>query len=66
MNDLFDAGAAPIPLEAQIECVLREISFRERVYKRRVSEGKMTQHLADEQLAAMRAVLTTLQGLRPA
>jgi hypothetical protein len=34
--------------------------MRERVYPRRVADGKMTQALADDELAAMRAVLQTL------
>lgn len=53
----------PVPLTDQIECVLRELGYRERVYARRVAEGKMTQKLADQELERMRAVLGTLQGL---
>lgn len=40
------------------EAIAREIKQREHVYPRRVSEGKMTQKLADYQLAVMRAIGT--------
>lgn len=53
----------PISIEQQIACVRREIGYRERVYARRISDGKMTQKLADRELAAMRAVLATLEAL---
>lgn len=45
----------------QIEAVRRELKLRESVYPRRVSDGKMTQALADRELARMRAVLRTLE-----
>lgn len=64
MSDGLFQDPLPITIEAQIECVQREINMRERVYPRRVADGKMTQALAAEQLELMRAVLTTLQGLR--
>lgn len=50
-----------VDLPAQIACVKREISFRERCYPRWISQGKMTQGKADNELAAMRAVLATLE-----
>lgn len=59
-TDLYGA-ALPIPLAAQIACVEREIGMRERVYKRRVADGKMKQQAADDEIAAMRAVLVTLR-----
>lgn len=49
-----------VPLADQIACVRREIGMRERVYKRWVSDQKMSQHKADTELEAMRAVLETL------
>ncbi|MBE7420666.1 MAG: hypothetical protein HS128_23465 [Ideonella sp.] len=53
----------PISIEQQIAAVQREIRMREHVYPRRISDGKMTQKLADRELAAMRAVLATLETL---
>jgi hypothetical protein len=53
-------------LEQQIACVLREIDMRLRTYPRWVKERRMLQSKADHELAAMRAVLTTLQGLQQA
>src|SRR5260370_41456309 len=47
----------------QIRCVRREIVMREFVYPRRVSSAKMKQETADRELAAMRAVLATLEEL---
>lgn len=61
MSDMFES--APIPLTAQIACVEREIAMRERVYPRRVASGKLAQGKADQEIAAMRAVLATLKGL---
>ena len=55
MNELF-----PIGLPEQIAAVEREIALRRRVYPRRVADRKMTQALADKQIAAMSAVLDTL------
>lgn len=51
-----------VPLAEQIACVEREIRMRSRVYPRFVAGGRMTQHKADAELAAMRAVLVTLQA----
>lgn len=50
-------------LPDQIACVRREISMRERVYPRWVADKRMTQAHADRELAAMRAVLDTLNTL---
>jgi hypothetical protein len=60
-NSLFPG--APIPIEAQIACVERELGFRHRVYERRVKDGKMTQAKADSEIEAMTAVLETLRNL---
>jgi hypothetical protein len=54
----------PIGLPEQIACVEREIALRHRVYPRRVADRKMTQALADKQIAAMSAVLETLLFVR--
>jgi predicted nucleotidyltransferase len=64
LDDLFPQ--AEIPLEAQIKCVQREITFRRRVYARRVSQGRMSEVFADQQIRLMKAVLKTLQELRNA
>lgn len=61
-TDLFPQ--AEIPLEAQIKCVEREITFRRRVYARRISQGRMSEIFADQQIKLMTAVLETLKGLR--
>ena len=53
-----------IPLADQITCVRREIGMRERVYPKWVTGGRMKQEAADRELAAMRAVLATLEALR--
>lgn len=45
----------------QIACVKREIAMRAKVYPRWVANEKMTQAKADAELAAMRAVLSTLE-----
>jgi hypothetical protein len=53
-----------VSLADQIASVQREIAMRERVYPKWVSAGRMKQVAADRELAAMRAVLATLEALR--
>lgn len=60
MPDLF------VPtLVDQIACVRREIGMRERVYPRRVADGKMKPAAADRELETMCAVLATLLSIKP-
>ena len=47
-------------VDEQISCVERELRYREHVYQRRVGEKKMSQALADREMARMKAVLATL------
>ncbi len=54
---------APIPLEAQIAEVRREIAMRIRVYGRWVEQRKMKQSKADAQIELMRAVEESLKEL---
>jgi len=54
----------PISLEQQIKCVGREIGLRRNVYPKFLMSGRITQEKADYEIAAMEAVLATLQGLR--
>lgn len=49
-----------IDLETQLECVKREIAMRKRVYPRWIEQGRMTQKKADDEIAAMEAVLETV------
>lgn len=51
----------PVSIERQIECVKREIAMRERVYPRWVQSGKMTKLVADDEIAAMKSALITLE-----
>ncbi len=63
MTDLL-AGAEPeITLAEQIRCVTREIAMREAGYKRWVKTGRMTEPKAQREIAVMKAVLATLEGL---
>lgn len=66
-SSLF-AGNEPMPitLEAQIACAENEIRMRLRVYPRLVGNNKLTQKKADDEVAAMRAILRTLTGLQQA
>lgn len=51
-----------ITLNEQISCVKREIAMRERVYPHWVGSGKVRDDKAKHELAAMRAVLETLEA----
>ena len=62
MTDLFPD--AEIPLEAQIECVERDLRMRQRVYERQVARGNMSQKQADREITLMTAVLMTLKSLQ--
>ena len=57
-------GKQSITLEAQIKSVEREIAMRAAVYPKWVLSKRMSQEKADHELAAMRAVLVTLNGLK--
>lgn len=67
-----DRGATPnlfpdaegVTLEQQIAAVAREIKLRENCYPKWVEGRRMKQATADHELAAMRAVLLTLQAAR--
>ena len=51
-------------LDEQIAAVEREIRYREWVYPKWVEKKRMKQEKAEHELAAMRAVLETLKGLK--
>ncbi len=53
-----------ITLGMQIESVKREIRMREQVYPKWTAAGKMSKHTAEIEMAAMKAVLATLEKLR--
>lgn len=53
-------GLFPITLDDEVACVRREIAMRERAYPRWVAQGRMTQEKANDELRAMRAVLSRL------
>lgn len=63
-DDLFPD--AQVPIEAQIDCVKRELKMRERVYTRQSSLGNMSPELIVREMKAMGAVLETLEGVRDA
>lgn len=51
-------------LADMIACAKREVAMRERVYPRRVADGKMKPAAADRELETMRAILAKLESLR--
>jgi hypothetical protein len=52
-----------VSLERQLEAIEREIKIRQRTYPGRILTGRMSARFANEELAAMRAVATTLRAL---
>lgn len=56
MTDLF-----PVTLPAQIACVEREIRMRQSVYPRWLAAKKMSEAKAEAEIAAMQAVLASMQ-----
>jgi hypothetical protein len=53
-----------ITLEQQIAAVAREVKLRESAYPRFIEAGRLSHLKADHEIAAMKAVLTTLQSLK--
>lgn len=53
-----------VSLDEQIACLEREIRVREACYPKWVAEKRMLQKKADHELAAMRAVLTTVKSIK--
>lgn len=63
MTTASKPDAPPVPLEVQLACVRREIEQRKRVYPRLIANKRMSEAKADHEIAAMRAVEATLNGL---
>jgi hypothetical protein len=42
--------------QEKLDAIRRELGYRRRVYAKRVADGKMTQALADEQIALFEAI----------
>jgi len=59
------AAAPPtVSIDEQIAAVRRELAMRRNVYRKWVTGGRMKQEVADKEIAAMEAVLATLQRVR--
>lgn len=50
-----------VPITEQIKCVERELRMRRGVYPKWVAAGRLSQARADDEIAAMQAVLETLR-----
>ena len=57
------AGLPPFTIEDQVKAAERELSFRHRVYGRRVAGGQMTQAQAQREIRAMTAIVETLKDV---
>lgn len=58
------AGLFPVTIDEQIAEVARELRLRRVVYPKFVAAGTLSKKKSDEQIAAMEAVLNTLQKVR--
>jgi hypothetical protein len=56
MADLFAPGDK-ITFRDKEACIRRELGFRQRVYARRVADGKMKQADADREIEIMESIL---------
>lgn len=52
-----------VSLKDQIACARRELAIRDKVYPRRVQTGDMTEAAMKKELAAMSAIIDTLERL---
>lgn len=50
-----------VSIDRQINCAKRELSMRLGVYPRWVANGRMSQEKADDEIAAMEAIIETLE-----
>jgi hypothetical protein len=55
--------AESVPLDKQVACAKRELALRKRVYPTWVTAKRMNQFKAEEEIAAMAAIVATLEGL---
>jgi hypothetical protein len=63
-DDLFPDSPLVVSIDNQIDEVRLEIRYRQRVYRRLIDQGKMSESLASRKVAVMRAVLATLEKLK--
>lgn len=61
MYDLLSNALPPVTTAQKIRCLEREIAMRKRVYPRWVSDGKMKQATADEEIRVMEAIREDLR-----
>lgn len=54
----------PVPLEKQIACAKRELAIRKSVYPTWVAGKRMNVFKAEEEIAAMKAIVETLDELQ--
>ena len=54
---------AEIPLYEQILCARRELALRKKVYGKWVESRKMTMEKASHEIAAMEAIIQTLEQI---
>lgn len=54
-----------VTLADQIACVKRELAMRRGVYPRWIAAGRLKQEKAAAEIAAMEAVLVTIESARP-
>lgn len=52
-----------MPLDRQIACAKRELALRRRVYPAWVNAKRLNQFKAEDEIAAMAAIVATLEGL---
>jgi hypothetical protein len=50
-------------LAQQLACATRELAMRQKVYPKWVADGRMAQDKATHEIAAMEAIVATLQKL---
>lgn len=53
----------PISLQNQLACAQRELAKRQRCYPKWIREGKLKQPVADYELKAQEAIVSTLEKL---
>ncbi len=53
-----------VTLDEQISCVSREINIRKHCYPHWIETGIMTKDKSDREIAAMKAVLQTLEDVK--
>lgn len=66
MPNVQQQPAESVPLDRQVACAKRELKIRRDAYPTWVRAGRLNKFKAEDEIAAMAAIVATLEGLQVA